>query len=124
MDELKRMTKEICLITLGLTLILMMGSVVLFPTMRKSVSLGIGIGSLTGVLGFVMIVRMAKSMINAEEDEGSRAYQSQMRRYLLYGGVIAICIWRGGNVFALLAGILAHKASILIYTWRHRKEDD
>lgn len=123
MDETRAMSKEISLITLGITLLLIVGSALLAPAMSKQVSLGLAVGSLIGLLGFAMIVHMSNSIMT-EGEQTDRAYHSQLHRYLLYGGVIAIWIYRGGNVIALIAGILAHKASILIYTWRHRKEDD
>ncbi len=123
MDETRAMSKEICLITLGITLLLITGSALLAPAMIQSVSLGLAAGSLVGLLGFAMIVHMSNSIMT-EGQKSAQAYHSQLHRYLLYGGVMAIWIYRGGNVIALITGLLAHKVSIFIYTWRHRKEDD
>ncbi len=120
MSETEQMTNEICRITLVMTAVLGIGSWLIFPGMVKSITLGIVIGSFTGLFGFRMIVRMSKSIVAGE----GNAYNSYLNRYLIYVAVFALCIYQGVNAFALLVGMLAHKASILIYTWQHRKEDD
>ncbi len=122
MNELDRMSKEIRLYTLLLTLVVTLVSILLFPKAGKAVPVGVLIGSLSGMIGFQMILRMASSL----EPQGARmkAYRSYLLRYLIYAAIFAISIAQGVHALALLAGILAHKASFLIYTWRHRKEDD
>lgn len=124
MSDTDRMVKEIDRITLVLTGVLMLVSVIGFPHMVKTVALGIAIGALTGLLGFHMIRNMANRVVDSALEDGSSAYRSYLNRSLLYVAIFAISISQGVNVFALLAGMLAHKVSILIYTWRHRKEDD
>lgn len=121
-NETKQMAKEIRVITLGLTAVLALVGWVIFPGNENHIALGIIIGSLTGLLGFQMILRMSESILEDNGENG--AYASYLNRYLFYMLVFALSIWRGIHVIALVVGMLVHKASILIYTWRHRKEDD
>ncbi len=124
MSETDQMAKEIRIITLILTAVLTLMSMMLFPDMMKSVGLGIVIGSLCGLLGFQMILRMSKNIVEGSIYGAGSAYTSYLNRYLIYALIFALSIYRGINVIALAVGMLAHKASILIYTWQHRKEDD
>lgn len=124
MNESKIMAHEVRLITAILMVLLAVISLVVFPGEFKTVSMGIVIGSFTGMMGFTMIVNMAEKIDGDSLDVKSRAFRSYTRRYLVYAVVFAMSASMGVNVIALLAGMLAHKASILIYTWKHRKEDD
>lgn len=124
MNDTERMAKEIDCIAVALTGLLMIASLVLFPKAVKAVTLGIGIGSLTGFIGFHMILRMSKNIVEGALNGQGNAYLAYLHRSLLYAAIFGFSIYRGVNVIALLTGMLAHKASILIYTWRHRKEDD
>jgi len=123
MSEVQSMAKEVRLTTVILTLLLTLLSAVAFPGMGKSIPVGIIIGALTGLIGFNMILRMASHIQPDMVDVKARAYRSYLHRYLVYAGIFALSISQGVNAIALLAGMLAHKASFLIYTWRHRKED-
>lgn len=124
MNETTQMTKEITKITVCLTTILVCTAIAVFPAQIQSIAFGIVIGSFSGLLGFVMIIQMTNSVLEAAQDNSFKAYASQIQRYLIYALIFGASIYCGVNPFALLIGILAHKASILIYTWRHRKEDD
>lgn len=70
-----------------------------------------------------MIVRMSES-IELYEDASKAGYAGYLRRYVIYALIFGLSAWRGVNVIALLAGMLCHKASILLYVFLHRKEDD
>lgn len=124
MDETRKMAHEVRLITAILMLILAGGAWVIFPDGFRSISMGIVIGAFTGMMGFNMIVHMADRIDGDSLDVKARAFRSYTRRYLLYAVIFAMSAMVGVNIIALLAGMLAHKASILIYTWKHRKEDD
>lgn len=124
MSESKIMAHEVRGITMIIMVILALVAWLLFPGEVKSISMGIIIGAITGMMGFTMIVNMAERIDGDTMDVKARAFRSYTRRYLAYALIFALSAIAGVNVIALLAGMLAHKASILIYTWRHRKEDD
>lgn len=124
MNETRTMAHEVRLITALLMLILAGAALVIFPDGFKTISIGIVIGAFTGMMGFNMIVNMASKINGESVDVKARAFRSYTRRYLIYAVIFALSASVGVNIVALLAGMLAHKASILIYTWKHRKEDD
>lgn len=124
MKETKIMAHEVRWITAQLMLVLAIASILIFPGEFKTISMGIVIGSFTGMMGFTMIVNMAAHVDGDTMDVKAGAFRSYTQRYLIYAVIFAMSASMGVNVIALLAGMLAHKASILIYTWKHRKEDD
>lgn len=123
MDEVRKMGMEIRLITLLLCALGCMVCLILFPAAIKEGVLGIVIGSLTGLMGFNMIQNMVGRIDNEQADIKLRAFRSYMRRYLLYALIFALSMMAGAHVIALLIGMLLHKCSILLYSWKHRKED-
>lgn len=124
MNELDTMNKEIRLYTLIAAVILSLLSFLIFAEQGKAVGIGILIGAFCGLIGFQMIVHSANSLQADTKNPKSKAYRAYLLRYLLYAAVFALAIKEGADTIALLIGILAHKACILIYTYRHRKEDD
>lgn len=124
MNENQKMANEIRLITAVDMLVTAFVSQLIFPGTFKSVALGIVVGAFVGIMGFNMIYRMAENIDGDTLDVKNRAMKSYTRRYLMYAVIFVLSASVGMNVIALLVGMLAHKASILIYTMKHRKEDD
>lgn len=124
MNELDAMNKEIRVYTLITAVILSILSILVFAKQGKEVGVGILIGALCGLIGFQMIVHSANSLQADTENPKGKAYRAYLLRYLLYAVVFALAMKEGANAIAILIGMLAHKACILIYTYRHRKEDD
>ena len=120
MNELQRMNREIRIYTLVTAVMLSVAGVLVLPAYGKEIAVGIMIGALTGLIGFQMIIQSASSTQNPK----GKAYRAYLLRYLVYAAVFAFSIKEGVHIVALLIGMLAHKACILIYTFRHRKEDD
>lgn len=124
MDENQQMAREIRLYTAILMLVLAFVSMFLFPGQFKSIPMGIVIGSFTGLLGFNMIYKMSNAIGEESVDVKNRAVRSYTQRYVMYAVIFALSASVGANIVALLVGMLAHKASILLYTLKHRKEDE
>lgn len=124
MNETRKMAMEVRILTAILMVILGFASLLCFPGEYKSITMGIIIGAVCGLMGFNMICNMAERIDGDSLDVKNRATRSYTRRYLLYAIVFALSASVGVNLIALLAGMLAHKLSILLYTLRHRKEDD
>lgn len=124
MNETRKMAMEIRVISAVMMVVLGALSMLCFPNEFKSITMGIVIGTMCGLLGFNMICTMAERIDKDTLDVKNRAIRSYTRRYLLYAVIFALSAGIGINLIALLAGMLAHKVSILLYTLRHRKEDD
>lgn len=124
MNELNMMNKEIRMLTLGCAVILSLLGLLIFPEHGKAVAIGVMIGALCGLIGFQMIINSANSLGADTANPKGKAYRAYLLRYLVYAAVFAFSIKEGANIIALLIGMLAHKACILIYTYRHRKEDE
>ena len=81
---------------------------------------GILYGTAMTLAGLAMICTMV-SRIDASTTKG-QGFSGYMLRFALYG----FCLWMGLKwklpVLAMMAGILIQKASLLIYTYLHRKD--
>lgn len=122
MNETRKMGMEIRVITFILMGIASVICLLLFPAYRKEGVLGIVIGSLTGIMGFNMITNMVGRISIDSPDIKARAMRSYVRRYLIYAVIFALSVIAGANILGLLVGMLLHKCSILLYSFRHRKE--
>ena len=123
MNETRKMGMEIRVLTFILMGIACILCFLLFPSYRKEGILGIVIGSLTGIMGFNMITNMVGRIDSDVPDIKARAKRSYVRRYLIYAIIFALSVIAGANILGLLVGMLLHKCSILLYSFRHRKED-
>lgn len=122
-NETRKMGQEIRVLTLVLMAVACILCFLLFPAYRKEGISGILIGSLTGIIGFNMITNMVGRIDSDMPDIKARAIRSYVRRYLLYAVIFALSVIAGANILGLLVGMLLHKASILLYSYKHRKED-
>ncbi|MFR2738631.1 MAG: hypothetical protein ACLTDX_12890 [[Clostridium] innocuum] len=124
MNETRKMGMEIRILTLLLCAAGCVVCIILFPGAWKQGVMGILIGSLTGIMGFNMIQNMVGHIDGELADIKSRAFRSYTRRYMLYAVIFALSAIAGAHIAALLVGMLLHKCSILIFSWKHRKEDE
>ncbi len=124
MYETRTMALEIRKMTIVAIVVVAIGAFVIYPSGLKSISMGILIGGFSGLWGFAMIVSLCERIDGSTMNAKAYAFRSYTRRYLMYAVVFVLSVSQGANIFALLAGMLLHKGSILLYTWKHRKEDD
>lgn len=122
MDELKCMGKEIRMWTLAIMLVITGIALVIFHDI-KSVCAGIVIGAMCGLIGYAMINAMSMK-VELYQDAKAKGYANYVKRYALYTIIFALSVSRGIHPLALLAGMLCHKAAIVVYAWIHRKEVD
>lgn len=113
-NEIRKITLALMLVVSGLSLLVFHGSF-------QSITLGIIIGAMCGLLGFGMIERMC-SNIELYTNAKGRGQGAYVKRYALYTLVFALSIYKGVHPLALLVGMLCHKVSIVIYAILHRKE--
>lgn len=87
------------------------------------VFIGILIGTLTGLLGYGMIVHMTLSLGIDEKLSKKKGFVNYAIRYMLYAVIFFVSVYFGISVIALLVGFLCHKASIFIYVLVERKDE-
>lgn len=123
MNEVARMNREIRWISLLLMTIVAIICALIWRDQILNVAGGVIIGAFTGLIGFQMINHMSANIEHASNAK-FKGYISYMIRYIFYALIFAISIVRGINVFALLAGVVCHKLSIIVYSVRYREEMD
>lgn len=121
MTEIRDMNRRVIVYSLVLgSLVAVLGGL-LFQDLK--VSGGIYVGVFTGILGYMMIVRMTLSLgveENASKKKGAFHY---VVRYILYGLIFIFFVKLGFSVIACLVGFLCHKASILLYAIIEERKD-
>lgn len=123
MNEMQRMNKEIRRMTVIFMLVVALACAFMWQDALVRIAGGVLVGGCAGLIGFAMIVSMSAN-IEHVENARRKGYMGYITRYALYALIFAVCIYRGINVFAILAGFMCHKASIIVYTFRYRKELD
>lgn len=111
METKKQMIRQVQLYSLFIMLVAVLISLFLKD---KSITIGIVIGTLTGLIGFNMIVSMAYRI--EKEGGAKQAVFNYLLRYILYGCIFALGYMAGANLIALLVGFLCHKLALLIYS--------
>lgn len=122
MNETAAMSKEIKKLTLAIMLVICGLSLLVFQSFQH-VTLGIVIGAMCGLMGYGMIERMC-SNIELYGNAKGRGQSAYVKRYALYTLIFALSVYKGISIFALLTGMLCHKAAIVLYAFLHRKEVD
>ena len=123
MIEVSLMARDIRRLTIALVLAATGISVVIWKDGFSTIGLGIIIGGLCGLLGFSMINKMSADIEHASNPK-TKGNISYMLRIVIYTLIFALSALRGINLIALLAGMLCHKAAIMLYVFLHRKEVD
>ncbi len=113
MENKVRMLKKVGLLSIGITVVVMLLSLLFWD---KSVAIGIGLGCMIGLIGFNMIVQWG---FRVQETGSMRsAFFSYMLRYFFYGCMFVLSYYMGANLLGILAGFICHKVSVYIYSIR------
>ena len=111
MENKVRMLKKVGLLSIGITVVVMLLSLLFWD---KSVAIGIGLGCMIGLIGFNMIVQWG---FRVQETGSMRsAFFSYMLRYFFYGCMFVLSYYMGANLLGILAGFICHKVSVYIYS--------
>lgn len=121
MNDEKKMYHAIRFLTLCLSIAAMLISLLLFPGSLQTIGSGILIGSITGILGFNMIIKTCNRIDGDSTNLKAGAYNAYLKRYLLYFLVFGISVYQGIEVLSLLIGILLHKAAIVVYSLNDKR---
>lgn len=123
-DGLKRIIKDSFYITLAIDALLLILILCFWPADGKgSAALGLILGSAIAMAGFVMICSMVNGLtsVNKGKSKGRTGYYI---RYAFYGVCLALGAWlMKFSVLTMLAGILAQKASLVVYSLQEQRKD-
>lgn len=114
MEEKLDMLKKVGLYSICITIVAMIVSLIFKD---KTVTLGIGLGCMIGLIGFNMILQWGYSVEGNGKKSGHRNFLS---RYLFYGCMFVLCYIVGANILAMLVGFLCHKISIYVYSFTRK----
>lgn len=120
MNELSQMSSKIIRYTLYYSLVVSIFLLFLL-SFGILVFIGVWIGCILSLIGFAMIKNMARSIAHEEKAGKRQGYSNYALRYLLYAFVMAVSVYLGISVLAILAGMLCQKAALLTYSFIERK---
>lgn len=119
MNEFKKMVQRVHLITLAATLIVSILTLMIFRREAVDVLIGLWLGAFAGMMGFMMIVSMAKSL------EPERAKFKGMAGYYVRYAFYAVILFFAGvsdiPILAVLVGILCHKFAVFIFAYKKER---
>lgn len=122
-DGLKSIFRNSFLITLGLCLVLLVPIVLLWPKdSLKGAVFGLFWGAGIGLAGLFLICSMVAGMSESIRREKTRGQTGYIGRYILYGLCLFAGAWMQFSVLTMLGGILAQKASLVLYALKERKD--
>ena len=114
MEEKLDMLKRVGIYSVCITAIAMIISLIFKD---KTITLGIGLGCMIGLIGFNMILQWGYSV----EGNGKKSgYMNYLSRYAFYACMFILCCLMGTNVLALLVGFLCHKVAIYVYSFTRK----
>lgn len=112
--EERKLYRKIRIFTWIFTGIAVVISLLLFPGQFQTIGIGIILGALSGVLSFQMIIRSCDKIDGDMPYVKQFAYNSYLKRYLLYFVIFGASAYKGVEVLSLLVGILLHKVAIVL----------
>ena len=110
MEEKLDMLKKVGFYSICITIVAMLVSLVFKD---KTITLGIGLGCMIGLIGFNMILQWGYSV---ETGKNPRVYRNFLSRYAFYAIMFGLCYYLGANVLALLVGFMCHKLAVFVYS--------
>lgn len=113
MEEKIKMIKRVGLISVVIGGIAMLLSLFFKD---KTITAGIGLGCMIGLIGFNMIVQWGYR-VEGEKSHRS-AYFNYMMRLLFYACMFVICYLLGANLVAVLVGFICHKIAVFLYSYK------
>ncbi len=123
-DGLKRIIKDSFYITLAIDALLLILIACFWPADGKASAIfGLIWGSAIAMAGFVMICSMVNGLTSVKKGK-SKGRSGYYIRYAFYGICLALGAWlMKFSVLAMLAGILAQKASLVVYSLQEQRKD-
>lgn len=102
--------KKIIIYTIAISLIL--SGIAYIVTWQFNVAIGIMIGAIARLAGLNSIIKMSDK-IELYQNPKAKGTKNYMGRFLFYGLVIGISIWRGVSIVALLIGFMIMNVVII-----------
>lgn len=114
MEEKLNMLKRVGIYSIAITAIAMIISIVFKD---KTITLGIGLGCMIGLIGFNMILQWGYSV---ETNSKASAFKNYLSRYVFYACMFGLSYYMGANILALLVGFVCHKIAIYVYSFTRK----
>lgn len=122
-DGPKKILRESVRITLAIGLALLLLILCFWPRASLIQALaGLVWGMAVGIIGFALICKSVDAMSNSIQREKTRGQTDYMQRYILYAVCLFAGAWMKFSVLTMLGGILAQKASLILYALKERKD--
>ncbi len=111
MEKRLDMLKRVGIYSITITAVAMIISLIFKD---KTITLGVGLGCMIGLIGFNMILQWGYSV---ETNSKASAFKNYLSRYVFYACMFGLSYYFGANILALLAGFMCHKIAIYIYSF-------
>lgn len=121
MEENKLLYTRI--IKLALLIMCACGLLVFLVTRNVLYLIGVGIGGMLGIGGFLWIVVMTSKILSSPKAQ-SLAMINYLFRYLIYAVVFCLGMLCGLDIFSMLVGYLCVNLAIKLNTYLEGKEAD
>ena len=124
-DGLKQIFKQSFVYTVLLTALIALFVALLWPdASRTSALLGLIWGALIAIAGFWMICSMVSNLSQSIKQEKKKGRSGYFLRYAFYAACLAFGAWLHFSVITMLLGILAQKASLVLYSLKNERTEN
>lgn len=114
---LKRIFKQSLIYTTAIVSIIAILILFFWPSVsRIDALLGLIWGALIALCGFSLICRMVSNLSQSIHEEKKKGRSGYFLRYAFYAASLALGAWLHFSIITMLLGVVAQKASLVLYT--------
>lgn len=121
MTDLNRMTHRINRYTCLYGLVVSGIGSLIFVSDAFHIFFGVWFGCALALIGYSMIVQMAKGLRTTELEGKKQGFGNYVIRYLFYAAAMIVLVCIGFPLLAILAGMLCQKFALITYSFKERK---
>lgn len=121
MTDLDRMTHRIDRFTCLYGLVVSVIGSLIFVSDAFHIFFGVWFGCALALIGYRMIVQMAKGLRTTESAGKRQGFGNYAIRYLFYAATMIGLVYAGFPILAILAGMLCQKIALITYSFVERK---
>lgn len=124
-DGLKQIFKQSFVYTALLIALIAFFVALFWPdASRTSALFGLFWGALIAITGFWMICSMVSNLSQSIKQEKKKGRSGYFLRYAFYAACLAFGAWLHFSVITMLLGILAQKASLVLYSLKNERTEN
>lgn len=114
---LKRIFKQSLIYTTAIVSIIAILILFFWPSVSRIDALfGLIWGALIALCGFSLICRMVSNLSQSIHEEKKKGRSGYFLRYAFYAASLALGAWLHFSIITMLLGVVAQKASLVLYT--------